>query len=333
LQSTQVQSSIQHQQLHYHSPSSQQMQYPQQIVNYDQQQYSAQQLYSMSTGDLNKLHYSRHNCPSTAIQQPPTTNTMASENDAALFTQATPHYHAHQQSQFALGHQDVPSTLDKIDDCHLQFGDQGRSGNHPSNITHSGSLIRHMSLQPTTAQLFCRRFEVCNQHSPQDGISNRNTSAPSFATGQTSAVMCGNSPTSQQRMIRPYPVDTDSRPESRSSCSLDFTGPFGGSNGSRSNSAASSNLAAKKYHCDQCSKSFTRSDMLTRHRRLHSGDRPFQCTECKQEFSRSDHLSTHMRTHTGKCSSFLKLCIRRLISYVLIGYSNTILLSSITPVH
>jgi len=58
-------------------------------------------------------------------------------------------------------------------------------------------------------------------------------------------------------------------------------------------------FSAKKYHCNQCSKSFTRSDMLTRHKRLHSGDRPFQCSECKQEFSRSDHLSTHMRTHTG----------------------------------
>lgn len=74
----------------------------------------------------------------------------------------------------------------------------------------------------------------------------------------------------------------------------------------RSSSTASSgasNAAAKKYRCDQCSKSFTRSDMLTRHKRLHSGDRPFQCSECKQEFSRSDHLSTHVRTHTGKCGA------------------------------
>lgn len=71
---------------------------------------------------------------------------------------------------------------------------------------------------------------------------------------------------------------------------------------SRSLSAGSQagSIAAKKYHCDRCSKSFTRSDMLTRHKRLHSGDRPYKCEECKQEFSRSDHLSTHTRTHTGK---------------------------------
>ena len=65
-------------------------------------------------------------------------------------------------------------------------------------------------------------------------------------------------------------------------------------------SGATRHNAAKKYHCAHCSKAFTRSDMLTRHKRLHSGDRPFQCNQCKQEFSRSDHLSTHMRTHTGK---------------------------------
>lgn len=75
---------------------------------------------------------------------------------------------------------------------------------------------------------------------------------------------------------------------------------------SASTSSCGSGGAPKKYHCNQCNKSFTRSDMLTRHRRLHSGDRPFQCNECKQEFSRSDHLSTHMRTHTGKY--ILKIC-------------------------
>lgn len=68
-------------------------------------------------------------------------------------------------------------------------------------------------------------------------------------------------------------------------------------------SSAAPGTSAKKYLCDSCTKAFTRSDMLTRHKRLHSGDRPFQCNECKQGFSRSDHLSTHMRTHTGKLDS------------------------------
>ncbi|CAF1075505.1 unnamed protein product [Adineta ricciae] len=57
---------------------------------------------------------------------------------------------------------------------------------------------------------------------------------------------------------------------------------------------------SRNYSCKICLKRFSRSDMLNRHLRLHSGIRPYRCAMCNTHFSRSDHLSTHLRTHTGE---------------------------------
>lgn len=57
---------------------------------------------------------------------------------------------------------------------------------------------------------------------------------------------------------------------------------------------------------------FSRSDELSRHRRSHSGVKPYQCIICEKKFARSDHLSKHLKVHrfprssrTGRSANWL----------------------------
>uniref|UniRef100_A0A0K0DRA4 Zinc finger protein n=1 Tax=Angiostrongylus cantonensis TaxID=6313 RepID=A0A0K0DRA4_ANGCA len=80
------------------------------------------------------------------------------------------------------------------------------------------------------------------------------------------------------------------------------------SNERMSASAIAEGDGVKSHKCNVCNKSFGRSDMLTRHMRLHTGLKPYSCQLCGQVFSRSDHLSTHQRTHTGEKPYQCPLC-------------------------
>ncbi|KAJ8260050.1 hypothetical protein GJAV_G00176490 [Gymnothorax javanicus] len=52
-----------------------------------------------------------------------------------------------------------------------------------------------------------------------------------------------------------------------------------------------------------CGWRFSRSDELSRHRRSHSGVKPYQCPVCEKKFARSDHLSKHIKVHRFPRSS------------------------------
>ena len=107
-----------------------------------------------------------------------------------------------------------------------------------------------------------------------------------------------------------------SRHKSRSTDGGSGVGPVSAAAGSAGGAVpGGGGGGSKAYMCDVCKRSFARSDMLTRHMRLHTGVKPYTCRICGQVFSRSDHLSTHQRTHTGekpyKCPSCPYAACRR----------------------
>lgn len=58
-------------------------------------------------------------------------------------------------------------------------------------------------------------------------------------------------------------------------------------------------IGERPFACDHpnCNKRFTRNEELTRHKKIHSGDKPFPCEVCGKRFGRKDHLKKHIRTH------------------------------------
>ncbi|XP_045557557.1 zinc finger protein 354C isoform X2 [Salmo salar] len=54
----------------------------------------------------------------------------------------------------------------------------------------------------------------------------------------------------------------------------------------------------KPFICGDCGKSFNRTDFLNRHKLTHTGEKPFSCGDCGRSFSRKETLTMHKLTHS-----------------------------------
>ncbi|CAB3407067.1 unnamed protein product [Caenorhabditis bovis] len=156
-----------------------------------------------------------------------------------------------------------------------------------------------LSSTPSSTSSLVTRNRFTFDHIPFVGSSNNST--PASAGANSSGLSPGAQALSSECEKSAFEiVSTTENPEDILQRVRQGTS---GSSISRTNSQSQSTpepALDKQYYCTVCKKDFKRPDILSRHLRRHTGEKPFGCDTCGRYFSRSDHLRTHRRTHTDE---------------------------------
>ena len=147
---------------------------------------------------------------------------------------------------------------------------------------------------------------------PLTGSQIMNTQLPALTPTLTNATQ-----STQSTHSTISTMSSTSSAESVTSTLSSHTGGSGSTNGKPKSKRSSKGRVFQCTGYAGCSMSFTRSEHLARHKRKHTGERPFTCPYCSKNFSRLDNLRQHKQTvhayetYLTKDNSDSKLLIER----------------------
>jgi len=90
-------------------------------------------------------------------------------------------------------------------------------------------------------------------------------------------------------------------------------------------------IHSDKYKCSECEKCFRGKRDLSRHRQIHSGEKPFGCSVCGKRFTRADSLTVHSRIHSGDKPCKCSLCDKSFSASGHLRYHERCIHSNVRP--